>query len=187
MLMTFSHCVLISPRNYVRVRVCVCMSSWWLPDHVGSACSTQHTKLIRRFWLFVRFFCALWLFLCFYFGHIISFGPPRFHLRNALFSNDVWLYTLAIAWCCVRFFLFFFIRLPLVLDSIFALALSRALNLLLVFLLWCSCEYVRVWTCCCLTAVIYITLNWNLVAVLFFCTAVFVCSCLCFIFVDITH
>lgn len=169
MLMTFSHCVLISPRNYVcDVCVCVCPlggCSHWL------VCLSAYTHKINPPILAFcpLFFCALWLFLCFYFGNIISFGPPRFHLLYALFFE--WCVIVHTCNCldaaCVCVCAFFF-GCSWFWWTQFSLLLRLAWNLLL-FLLWYLRLSLCVWTCCCLTVVIYIILNWNLGCCSFFC------------------
>lgn len=181
MLMTFSHCVLISPRNYV----CACPLGGCLALACLFVCIHRINPPILAFG--PLFFCALWLFLCFYFGNIISFGPPRFHLVRFILEWCVIVHTcnclmLRVCDCA------FFSRVSLALvDSIFG-SFSASYEICY-FFYYDICVSVWVWTCCCLTVVIYIILNGNLVVVsLFFCTAaVIVCSCLCFISVDITH
>lgn len=124
--MTFSHCVLISPRNYVcDVWVSVCPlggCSHWL------VCLSAYTHKINPPILAFcpLFFCALWLFLCFYFGNIISFGPPRFHLLYALFFEwCVIVHTCNCLMLRVCVFVRFFRVFLVLVDSIFALAPSR--------------------------------------------------------------
>lgn len=92
-----------------------------------SVCLHTHTKLIHRFWLFVRSFSALYgYFYVFISGILLVLGHPVSIWCTLYFSNDVWLYTLAIAWMlCVCVFVRFFRVLLVLVDSIFALAPSR--------------------------------------------------------------
>lgn len=144
-----------------------------------SVCLHTHTKLIHRFWLFVRSFSALYgYFYVFISGILLVLGHPVSICCTLYFSNDVWLYTLAIAWCCVCVCVCaFFFGCSWFWWTQFSLLLRLAWNLLL-FLLWYLRLSLCVWTCCCLTVVIYIILNWNLGCCSFFvhcyCNCVFV-------------